>query len=73
MNTQEVNGNGNENGYGYAGANVDVIYKLNDITSVSVGARLATNNDDNGPANGAASAPDSEDSLWWGAALSMGF
>ena len=73
INTREVNGSDDKNGYSYGGANVDVVYVLNEITSLSIGARFAANNDDTGPANGLASASSSEESLWWGAALSMGF
>ena len=73
VDTREVNGSGPTNGYSYGGANLDVVYILNDVASVSVGGRFAVNNDDSGPANGIAGSTSSEDSLWFGASVSMGF
>ena len=73
VDTHEVNGSGNDNGYSYGGANLDIVYILNDVATVSVGGRFAMNNDDSGPANGIAGGTDSEDSLWVGASVSMGF
>lgn len=73
VDTQEVNGSGPSNGYSYGGANIDVVYIVNDVAAVSIGGRFALNNDSTGPANGIAGGADSEESLWFGASVSMGF
>ena len=40
VDTREVNGSGPTNGYSYGGANLDVVYIVNDVATVSVGGRF---------------------------------
>lgn len=60
-----------EDGYTYAGASADLVYTINEVASVSLGVRVAGNNNDRGVNLYEFGAPDTM--FWWGASASFGF